>query len=58
MCDAGATEGELTHFILAVTSLIWTVVRAEWENGEGDYFAYVRTEESEKKPLLGFFSFS
>lgn len=25
LCDAGETEGDVTHFVLAVPALIWTV---------------------------------
>lgn len=35
LCDAGETEGDVTHFVLAVPSLIWTLSEGEWENREG-----------------------
>lgn len=55
LCDVGATEGELTHFILAITSLIWTVCRGEWRSGEGDYVAYIRTEEAREEVSVSVF---
>lgn len=58
LCDVGATEGELTHFILAITSLIWTVCRGEWRSGgEGDYVAYIRTEERQEEVNVSLFRF-
>lgn len=32
-------------------------VSEEWKNGEGDYVAYIRIEERERKPMLRVFSF-
>lgn len=45
LCDAGGAEGDVTHFILAVPSLIWTVAGGEWERA--DHTAYIRTAGSE-----------
>lgn len=47
LCDAGETEGDVTHFILAVPSLIWTV--SGRVGGQGGPLVLTREPQNRKR---------
>lgn len=55
-CDAGGTGGDLTHFILAIISLIWTVCPEIGRMGRGTRFL-CKSGRKGKEAGVRFFSF-
>lgn len=51
LCDAGGTDGDVTHLVPALPSLIWTLSGRVGEQRGAEHITYVTVAELERKLL-------